>query len=86
MEDTAVRVAPLAEADARAMTDEIRAAPLLSGARGRDPVDRAAVAETLCRLSQLVTDFPEIVELDVNPLVARSDGVVAVDLRLTLEP
>jgi len=85
MEDTAVRVAPLAEADAREMTDEIRAAPLLSGARGRDPVDRAAVAETLCRLSQLVTDFPEIVELDVNPLVARPDGVVAVDLRLTLE-
>jgi acetyl coenzyme A synthetase (ADP forming)-like protein len=86
MEDTAVRVAPLAEADAREMTDEIQAAPLLSGARGRDPVDRAAVAETLCRLSQLVTDFPAILELDVNPLVVRPDGVVAVDLRLTIEP
>jgi len=86
MEDTAIRVAPLAEADAREMTDEIQAAPLLSGARGRDPVDRAAVAETLCRLSQLVTDFPAILELDVNPLVARPDGVVAVDLRLTVEP
>ncbi|AZH25510.1 acetate--CoA ligase family protein [Haloplanus aerogenes] len=85
MEDTAVRIAPLAEADAREMTEEIQAAPLLSGARGRDPVDRDAVAETLCRLSQLVTDFPEILELDVNPLVVRPDGAVAVDLRLTIE-
>jgi acetyltransferase len=86
MEDTAVRVAPLAEADARAMLDDIKAAPLLSGARGRDPVDRAAVAETLGRLSQLVTDFPAILELDVNPLIADADGVQAVDLRLTIDP
>jgi len=86
MEDTALRLAPLAESEAEAMLDEIQAAPLLSGARGRDPVDRAAVAETLARLSQLVTDFPAILELDVNPLVARPDGVLAVDLRLTLDP
>jgi acetyltransferase len=86
MEDTAVRLAPVAEAEARAMTEEIRASPLLSGARGRDSVDRAAIAETVGRLSQLVTDFPEILELDVNPLVVRPDGVEAVDLRLTIEP
>jgi acetyltransferase len=86
MEDTAVRVAPVAAADTREMIDEIRAAPLLSGARGRDPVDRAAVAETLGRLSQLVTDFPAILELDVNPLVVQTDGVQAVDLRLTVDP
>jgi acetyltransferase len=86
MEDTAVRLAPVAEADARAMLDEIRAAPLLSGARGREPVDRTAVAETIGRLSQLVTDFPSILELDVNPLVARPDGVRALDLRLTVDP
>jgi acetyltransferase len=86
MEDTAVRLAPVAEPDARAMTEEIQASPLLSGARGRDPVDRGAIAETVGRLSQLVTDFPEILELDVNPLVVRPDGVEAVDLRLTIEP
>jgi len=85
MEDTAVRLAPVAETEALAMTEEIRASPLLSGARGRDPVDRGAVAETVGRLSQLVTDFPEILELDVNPLVVRPDGVEAVDLRLTIE-
>ncbi|GAB6860020.1 acetate--CoA ligase family protein [Haloplanus litoreus] len=86
MEDTAVRIAPLAESEARTMLDDIKAAPLLSGARGRDPVDKAAVAETLGRLAQLVTDFPAILELDVNPLVARPDGVQAVDLRLTVDP
>ncbi|WP_251330783.1 acetate--CoA ligase family protein [Haloplanus pelagicus] len=86
MEDTALRLAPLAESTAREMLDEIDAAPLLSGARGRDPVDKAAVAETLGRLSQLVTDFPAILELDVNPLVANPDGVQAVDLRLTVDP
>ncbi|WP_251343580.1 acetate--CoA ligase family protein [Haloplanus halophilus] len=86
MEDTAVRLAPLAESEALSMLDGIKASPLLSGARGREPVDRAAVAETLGRLSQLVTDFPAILELDVNPLVARPDGVRAVDLRLTVDP
>jgi acetyltransferase len=86
MEDTAVRLAPVAEAEARAMTEEIRASPVLSGARGRPPVDREAIAETIGRLSQLVTDLPSILELDVNPLVVRPDGAVAVDLRLTIDP
>jgi acetyltransferase len=85
MADTAVRLAPVAETDARAMIEEITASPLLSGARGRDPVDRDAVAETIARLSWLVTDHPSILELDVNPLVVRPDGVVAVDLRLTVD-
>jgi acetyltransferase len=86
LEDTSLRVAPVAPDEARAMTEEIRAAPLLRGARGRDPVDRDALAEALQRLSQLVTDFPAILELDVNPLVATPDGAVAVDLRLTISP
>jgi len=85
LEDTSVRVGPISEREATEMVAEIDAAPLLRGARGREPVDRDAVVETLQRLSQLVTDFPEILELDVNPLVATPDGVVAVDLRLTVD-
>ncbi|MFT4883189.1 MAG: acetyl coenzyme A synthetase (ADP forming)-like protein [Natronomonas sp.] len=85
-EDTATRVAPVSEREAAGMIDAIDSAPLLRGARGRDPVDEAAVVETIQRLSQLVTDFPSIVELDVNPLVATPDGVAAVDLRLTVDP
>ncbi|WP_265111439.1 acetate--CoA ligase family protein [Halosolutus halophilus] len=85
LEDTSVRVAPIGEDEARAMIDEIKSAPLLRGARGREPADVDAIVETIQRLSQLVTDFPAILELDVNPLVAGPDGVAAIDLRLTVD-
>ncbi|MFB6219009.1 MAG: acetate--CoA ligase family protein [Halobacteriaceae archaeon] len=86
LEDTAFRVAPVSEREAREMTSEIDAAPLLRGARGREPVDLDAVVDAVGRLSQLATDFPAVLELDVNPLVATPDGVSAVDLRLTVDP
>ncbi|MFB6151417.1 MAG: acetate--CoA ligase alpha subunit [Haloarculaceae archaeon] len=86
LEDATVRIAPVSEPEAEEMLDEIDAAPLLRGARGRDPVDESAVVETIQRISQLVTDFPAIVELDVNPLVATDEGVSAVDLQLTIDP
>jgi acetyltransferase len=85
MEDTSLRVAPVGESEAREMTEEIQSAPLLRGARGREPVDVDAVVETVQRLSQLATDFPAILELDVNPLVVTPDGATAVDLRLTTD-
>ncbi|WP_254544055.1 acetate--CoA ligase alpha subunit [Halomarina pelagica] len=86
LEDTTVRVAPVSEPEAAGMVDDIRAAPLLRGARGREPVDEGSVVEVIQRLSQLVTDFPAILELDVNPLVATPDGATAVDIRLTIDP
>jgi acetyltransferase len=86
LEDATLRVAPVAEPDARGMLDDIEAAPLLRGARGRDPVDEDSVVAVIQRLSQLAIDFPAIVELDVNPLVATADGATAVDLRLTIDP
>ncbi|APW98782.1 acetyl-CoA synthetase [Halobiforma lacisalsi AJ5] len=85
LEDTSVRVAPIGEGEAREMIDEIQSAPLLRGARGREPADIDGIVETIQRLSQLVTDFPSILELDVNPLVAGPDGVQAIDLRLTVD-
>ncbi|AQL44393.1 acetyl-CoA synthetase [Halorientalis sp. IM1011] len=85
LEDTTLRVAPVSEPEAEAMIDEIESAPLLRGARGREPVDEAGVVETIQRLSQLVTDFPAILELDINPLVATPEGVSAVDVRLTID-
>ncbi len=86
LEDTAVRVAPVTEREAGGMVAELRAAPLLRGARGQDPADEAAVVETIQRVAQLATDFPAILELDVNPLVAGPDDVAAVDVRLTIDP
>ncbi|CCQ36968.1 acetate--CoA ligase (ADP-forming) [Natronomonas moolapensis 8.8.11] len=85
LEDTTVRIAPLSEAEAAGMLEDIDSTPLLRGARGREPVDEAGIVETIQRLSQLVVDFPAIVELDINPLVATADGVVAVDIRLTVD-
>ncbi|MEF8778300.1 MAG: acetate--CoA ligase family protein, partial [Natronomonas sp.] len=86
LEDTTVRIAPVSEPEAESMIEDIESTPLLRGARGRDPVHETALVETIQRLSQLVTDFPAIVELDINPLVATSDGVAAIDLRLTVDP
>jgi acetyltransferase len=86
LEDTTFRVAPVSETEAREMTEEIKTAPLLRGARGRDPADLDGIVETIQRLSQLVADFPAIMEFDINPLVATPDGVDAVDIRLTVDP
>jgi acetyltransferase len=81
LEDTAMRLAPLARADALEMLGELRMAPLLRGARGAAPVDEGALADTVCRFAQLAAEMPGFVELEINPLVAGPDGVVAVDAR-----
>lgn len=86
MEDTAFRVAPVSEPEVRGMFEELQSTPLLRGARGRQPADMDALVGTIQRVSQLVTDFPAITELDINPVVALPDGVAAIDLRLTLDP
>ena len=86
LKDVAFRIAPLTRADAAGIVDEIRSIALLKGARGEEPADLEAVREGLLRLSQLATDFPEIMELDINPLrvFAEGKGAVAIDARLTL--
>ena len=86
LEDTTVRIAPVSEPEAEKMIEDIESTPLLRGERGQEPIREAALVETIQRLSQLVTDFPAIVELDINPLVATPDGVAAIDLRLTVDP
>jgi len=66
------------------MLDGIRGTPILAGMRGRAGVDRVALVDVLRRVSQLAVDFPEIEELDLNPLLAFEDRVVAVDARVRL--
>jgi acetyl coenzyme A synthetase (ADP forming)-like protein len=84
--DVVFRVHPITAADARDMLDDIRGAKLLDGFRGSQPVDRDAVVDTLVRLSLLVGDLPEILEIDINPLMALppGEGVVAVDARVRI--
>jgi acyl-CoA synthetase (NDP forming)/GNAT superfamily N-acetyltransferase len=84
--DDAARLAPLTDVDVRELLESPRCAPLLSGEAGDAPLDRAALEDVLLRLSQLVEDIPQLVEVELNPLVARPDGVTVVDCRMRLAP
>jgi acetyltransferase len=86
LKDVSFRVAPFSRQEAEAMLNEIRAQAILDGVRGQPPVDKAAIIDALLRVGQLVQDFSEIVELDINPLVVypRGRGAVAIDMRLVL--
>jgi acetyl coenzyme A synthetase (ADP forming)-like protein len=85
LKDVTFRLAPLARAEALSMLDGIAAAEILKGVRGGDPVDRDALANILESVSALVTDFPEISEVDLNPIFARKDGATAVDVRILVD-
>jgi acyl-CoA synthetase (NDP forming)/GNAT superfamily N-acetyltransferase len=84
--DHTARLAPLTVCDANEMIGEARAAPLLLGHRGTPPADMPALADTLLRVSKLADDLPEVAELDLNPIMARPDGVTAVDARIRITP
>jgi acetyltransferase len=86
LRDVSFRLAPFGQRHARRMIDETRAAPLLRGPRGERPSDLDAIVDTLLAVSQMVTDFPEIVEMDINPLTVGEvgEGAVAVDARITI--
>lgn len=83
--DTAVRLAPVDAAEARAMLGELRGAVLLEGSRGRQPVDRRALALLLVKLSELALRYPELKELDLNPVAAYPQGLRVLDARALLE-
>jgi acetyltransferase len=87
LKDVSFRIAPVSVQEADAMIREIRAFPLLRGARGEARADIKGIREALLRLSQLAVDFPEIVEGDINPLLVLPEGkgAVAVDARLTIQ-
>jgi len=82
LKDVSFRIAPVAMRDAVAMVNEIRTIGLLRGARGERPADINAIASSIVDLSCLVSDFPEIEELDINPLIVLEEGAVALDARI----
>src|SRR4051812_9215116 len=84
MKDITFRMAPVGKRDALAMLDSISAAQVLRGVRGGKGVDRAALADIIARVSKLVNDFPEINEVDLNPIFATEKGACAVDVRIVL--
>src|SRR5499427_5660492 len=78
------RLAPATEADALSMLDGIAAAQILKGVRGGDPVNRDALATMIQNVSQLIADYPEIAEMDLNPVFATRDGAIAADVRIVV--
>ena len=84
LKDVTFRLAPASREDALSMIDGIQAAEVLRGVRGADPVNRDALAALIENVSALIADFPEIDELDLNPVLATKDSVTAVDVRILL--
>lgn len=82
--DVVFRALPLTPADAQEMIGELRYNAMLEGSRGAEPVDKAALANLLLRVSRLATLHPEIAEIDLNPIIAHSDGYSIVDARMIL--
>lgn len=86
LKDVSFRVAPITDSEAWEMISEIKSYPILKGVRGEKPADIDSIVNALLRLSQLVTDFPNILEMDINPLMVydKGKGSVATDVRISL--
>jgi len=85
LKDVSFRVAPITGKDAAEMIREIKGYPLLQGYRGQEPVDIPFLEQLIVKVSELVEQYPEIKELDLNPVLAYKDRAIAVDARIVLE-
>jgi acetate---CoA ligase (ADP-forming) len=84
--DVTFRVQPVSDIDADEMIRSIRAVRLLEGMRGERPSDLNVLSEAIQRVSQLVGDHPQILEMDINPFIVFEEGAVAVDARIRVAP
>jgi acetyltransferase len=87
LKDVSFAVAPVTMAEAKHMVSSIKTYPLIAGVRGEVSSDIDSIVDTLLKVSQLVTDFPEILEFEINPLMVMPEGqgCVAMDIRFTLD-
>jgi len=86
LKDVSFRIVPLTKRDASEMIGEIKGYPILEGYRGQEPANIAVLEELLLKVSEFVDNRPEISELDINPIFAYTDGALAIDARVILEP
>jgi acetyltransferase len=86
LRDRTLELPPLNENLARRMLERLNIYPLLKGYRGRAGADIDKLVEVLIRMSYLAADFPEITELDINPLLATTDSIIALDARVVIDP
>jgi len=85
LKDITFRLAPATRQDALSMLDGIQAHEMLKGVRGSDPANREAIADIIVNVSKLISDFPEITEMDLNPVFATKDAAVAADVRIVVD-
>jgi acyl-CoA synthetase (NDP forming) len=85
LKDITFRLAPATRDDALSMLDGVQAAEILKGVRGADPVDREALANVIVGVSQLISEFPEIAEMDLNPVFATKNAAIAADVRIVVD-
>jgi acetyl coenzyme A synthetase (ADP forming)-like protein len=85
LKDITFRMAPATKADALSMLDGIQAHEMLKGVRGSDPANRDAIADIIVNVSKLITDFPEIAEMDLNPVFATKKDAIAADVRIVVD-
>lgn len=85
LKDVSFRIVPLTRKDAASSIREIKGYPLLEGFRGSEAVDVSSLEDLLLKISDFVEQYPEIKELDLNPIFAYRDGNLAVDARIILE-
>ena len=85
LKDVTFRIAPITQEDAHEMITEVKAYPLLKGYRNTPPADIDAIVNILLNTSKLVMDYPEIKELDLNPIMVYENGAKTVDARIILE-
>lgn len=85
LKDITFRLAPATKQDALSMLDGIQAHEMLKGVRGSDPANRDAIADIIVNVSNLITDFPEIAEMDLNPVFATKANAIAADVRIVVD-
>ncbi|MEM0298584.1 MAG: acetate--CoA ligase family protein [Thermoplasmata archaeon] len=85
MKDVSFRIAPFSKSTAIDMINELNGKSILYGVRGEKPKDIESLSDAISRISQLVTEFPEIKELDANPTLVYENGICVVDARIILE-
>jgi len=85
LKDITFRLAPATHEDALSMMDGLQASEMLKGVRGSEPVNREALSLLITRVSELVSDFPEISEMDLNPVFATAQGAIAADVRIVMD-
>jgi acetyltransferase len=85
LKDVAFRVIPLSSGGAKKMIEETKSFPILNGSRGKPPLDKKAIAKLLILCSEMVVAYPDIAEMDLNPVIVHQQGLSIVDARVILK-